>query len=416
MFFLYQLTLSLITLISPLIIIFRIFKNKEDKKRFIEKFSISSKKRIRGKLIWFHGASVGELLSIIPLIENYEKDKNISQILITSSTLSSSKVIKKFKFKKTIHQFYPIDNIYFTNKFLNFWKPSLAIFIESEIWPGMFTNLNYKKIPLVLLNARITKETFRKWMRFKFFSQKIFGKISVAYPQNTETKFFLKKLRVNNINYIGNLKFAGNYYEEQSKINNNLKVQLRNKKIWIASSTHANEEVFCAKAHIELKKTIQNLITIIIPRHIHRVKEIIAEIKKLNLNVTSHSKKRNNLSNTDIYVVDTFGETKKFHKIGCSVFLGGSIIKRGGQNPLEAARYGARILHGQNIDNFKDIYKLLKSFKISKIISTPKELASLITFKKDKNIAIKIKKIGGIILKKTIKELDNLINNELKKT
>ena len=158
------------------------------------------------------------------------------------------------------------------------------------------------------------------------------------------------------------------------------------------------------------------MITVIIPRHIHRVKEIINNIKTLNLNVVTHSSKRKNLKDVDIYIVDTFGETKKFHKIASSVFLGGSIVERGGQNPLEAARYGARILHGPNTDNFKDIYKLLKLLKVSKKIKTHNELASLIIFKKNKNIGVKIKKIGEKILKKTIKELDNLINNEFKKT
>ena len=122
------------------------------------------------------------------------------------------------------------------------------------------------------------------------------------------------------------------------------------------------------------------------------------------------------LNKIDIYIVDTFGETKKFHNIGSSVFLGGSIIKRGGQNPLEAARCGAKILHGPNTNNFKDIYKLLNSFKFSQKITTYKELAASITFKKNKNIGIKIKNIGRKILKKTIKELDYLINNEFKKT
>ena len=196
MFFLYQIILSLLILISPILIIFRIYKEKEDKIRFIEKFSISSKKRSRGKLIWFHGASVGEILSIIPLIENYEKDKSINQILITSSTLSSSKVLKKFKFKKTIHQFYPLDHFFFTEKFLNYWKPNLAIFIDSEIWPNMFIKLEQKKISLILLNARITKKTFLRWSILKNFSQKVFGKILITYPQNQETKYFLKKLNV----------------------------------------------------------------------------------------------------------------------------------------------------------------------------------------------------------------------------
>ena len=416
MFFFYQILISIIIILSPLIIPVRILKNKEHKKRFIEKFCVPSKKRSNGKLIWFHGASVGEILSIVPIIKNFEKNKSIDQILVTSSTLSSSKVLNKFKFKKTIHQFYPIDHIHFTTKFLKYWKPNLAIFIESEIWPSMFKELDRKNIPLILLNARLTKKTFNKWKKVKNFTKSIFGKIKNAYPQNLETKSFLKTIGVSKINHIGNLKFIENKDKKKDKIDNNLKDQLKTKKIWIASSTHRNEEIFCAKAHIELRKKIKNLITIIIPRHVDRSKKIISEIEKLNLNVTSHSSKNKNLKDIDIYIVDTFGETEKFYKIGCSVFLGGSIIKRGGQNPLEPARYGAKILHGPNIDNFKDIYGLLKSFKISKKITSPKELALSIVFKRKKNIGTKIKNIGEIILKKTIKELNSLINNEFKKT
>ena len=416
MFFFYQIILTLALPLSPFIILLRILKNKEDKKRFTEKFSISSKKRRNGKLIWFHGASVGEILSIIPIIKNYEKKKSINQILITSSTLSSSKVLKKYKFKKTIHQFYPIDHIYITNKFLKYWRPNLAIFIESEIWPCMYKNIYNYNIPLILLNARLTKKTFNRWIKIKYFSKSIFNKILIAYPQNIETKKFLKKINPQKVKMLGNLKFAQNNEEIQNKILDKLKLEFNKKKIWVASSTHKNEEIFCAQAHLEIKKRVKNLLTIIIPRHVHRVKDIILEIESLNLKTACHSNKPKNLTNIDIYIVDTFGETNKFHKIGSSVFLGGSIIKRGGQNPLEAARYGARILHGPNTDNFKDIYKLLKSFKISKKINTPKELASLISFKKSKNTGVKIKKIGKIILKKTIKEIDNLINNEVKKT
>ena len=417
MFFLiYQIILSIILIFSPIIIIFRIIKNKEDKKRFVEKFSISSKNRYSGKLIWFHGASVGEILSIVPLIQYYEKNKSVSQILITSSTLSSAKIIKKFKFKKTIHQFYPIDHIYFVNRFLNHWKPNLAIFIESEIWPFMFKKLNHKKIPLILLNARLTKKTFFRWMKVNNFTDSIFSKITIAYPQNFETKSYLKKLKTNKISYIGNLKFSELDDEIKNNIHKNLEFQIKKRKVWVASSTHVNEEIFCAKAHLELKKKEKNLLTIIIPRHIHRAKEIVSNIQKLGLKVIKYSSNIKDLKKKDIFIVDTFGETKKFHKIACSVFLGGSIAKKGGHNPLEAARYGSRILHGPNIDNFKDVYKLLKTLNVSKKIVSPNQLANLIVFKKNKNTGIKIKKIGGIILKKTIKELDNLINNEFKKT
>ena len=412
MFFLYQIILSLLVLISPILIIFRIYKGKEDKIRFREKFSIPSKKRSKGKLIWFHGASVGEILSIIPLIENYEKDKLINQILVTSSTLSSSKVLKKFKFKKTVHQFYPIDHFFFTKRFLEYWKPNLAIFIDSEIWPNMFKKLEEQKISLILLNARITKKTFLRWLSLKNVSQKVFNKISIAYPQNLETKYFLKKLKVKKIKTIGNLKFA----EQDNEIMNKLNFRFKNKKIWVASSTHSDEEIFCAKTHIELKKKIKNLLTILIPRHIHRAQEIKSELENLRLNVTNHSLNTKNLKNIDIYIVDTFGETKQFHKVGTSVFIGGSIINRGGQNPLEAARYGARILHGPNVDNFKDVYKDLSNLKISKKITTPRELASAIIFKRNKKLGDRIKKIGVKILKETINDLDKLIKNEFKKT
>ena len=412
MFFLYQIILKLIIFFSPVIVAIRVFKDKEHKTRFLEKFSIFSKKRNNGRLIWFHGASVGELLSIIPLIENYEKDKSINQILVTSSTLSSSKVLQKFKFKKTIHQFYPIDHFLFTKKFLEYWKPNLAIFIDSEIWPDMFDKLERKKISLVLLNARITKKTFLRWLILKKFSQKVFNKISIAYPQNQETKYFLKKLKVKKIKTIGNLKFT----ERDDKVINKLNLKFKNRKIWIASSTHSGEEIFCAKTHIELKKKIKNLLTILIPRHIHRAKEIKSELEALNLKTIKRSSNKKNIKKTDIYIVDTFGETKKFHKIGCSVFIGGSVINRGGQNPLEAARFGAKILHGPNIDNFKDVYRSLQSLKISKKITTSKELASEIMFKRNKKLGDKIKKIGVKILKETINDLDELIKNEFKKT
>jgi len=136
-FFIYQFLLSIILIFSPIIVIIRILKDKEDKLRFKEKFCLISKKRGGGKLVWFHGSSVGEILSVIPIIKKYDNDKSIGKILITSSTLSSSKILEKIKFKKTIHQFYPIDHAIFSRKFLDYWKPNIAIFLESEIWPSM---------------------------------------------------------------------------------------------------------------------------------------------------------------------------------------------------------------------------------------------------------------------------------------
>jgi len=160
--FFYRLLINIIILFSPIIIFIRILKKKEDPIRFIEKFSFSSKKRVNGKLLWFHGASVGEILSVIPLLKNLEKDKNISQILLTSNTLSSSKILNTLYLNKTVHQFFPIDNYFFTKRFLNYWNPAIAVFIDSEIWPNMITCIKKKKIPLILLNGKINKKSFNR--------------------------------------------------------------------------------------------------------------------------------------------------------------------------------------------------------------------------------------------------------------
>ena len=412
MFIIYQLLLTLIILFSPIIILFRIFKGKEDILRFKEKFCLFSKKRNTGKLIWFHGSSVGELMSVLPILIKYDKDKSFDQILVTSSTLSSSKILQKYNFRKVVHQFFPIDHIFFSNIFLNYWKPSSAIFLESEIWPSIYRSLKKRNIPLILLNARISKKTFKKWMKLKTFSRRIFKLISFAYPQNKETKKYLKKLGVEDINYIGNLKFYEDRRIVNKKSDNKIKNQFKKHKICIAASTHANEELFAAQTHILLKKKNKNLITIIIPRHVHRVDEINNELKKLNLKTTYHSAKAKNLKNIDIYIVDTFGESRKFYKIANTVFLGGSLINKGGQNPIEPARYGAKILHGPNIDNFKEVYAFLKVLKVSKEIKSPIQFANEVIFKKKMQNVKKIQKLGDVIFKNTLNKLGKIINYE----
>jgi len=412
-FFIYQLFLSILLFFSPIIIIYRILKNKEDKFRVKEKFCFFKKKRGDGRLIWFHGSSVGEIISVIPIIKEYENDKSVNKILITSSTLSSSNIIEKIKFKKTIHQFYPIDHFLFAKKFLNYWKPDIAIFLESEIWPCMFKSLKRRNIPLILLNARITKKSFNRWYKLRNFSESIFNLINFSYPQNKETKNYLKKLGVKNIKILGNLKYIDNNDFKNNKVDKKLFLQFKKYKTFVAASTHDKEEMFAARTHIICKKKNKNLITIIIPRHINRVDNIINEIKKLGLKVISKSSKNKNLKNIDIFIVDTFGESKKFYKIATSVFLGGSIANKGGQNPLEPARFGAKIFHGPDIRNFKEVYQYLNSLKITSRITTPLQCANSITFQKNMINVRKMKLLGKKILKKTVNELDRSIHNEI---
>ena len=409
MFFVYKILINIIFFCSPLILIIRLIRKKEDARRFKEKLGFFVKKRKKGNLIWFHGASVGEIQSIIPLIEKFEKNKNINQILITSNTVSSSKIVQKYKFKKIIHQFFPIDCNFISRKFITHWKPSKVFFVDSEIWPNTINNLSKKKIPIFLLNGRITKRTLNRWLFFPSFTQSLFNKFKLCLSSGLETKKYLKKLGARNIKFLGNLKFSQSE-NPSSKLNKNLKRFIHSKKSWCASSTHFNEEKFCGLVHIELKKKYKNLLTIIIPRHINRVKSIKNELNNLNLKVHLDEPPKKINANTDIYLVNSYGKTKSFYKECKNVFLGGSLIKHGGQNPLEAVRYGCNVFHGPNISNFYEIYKFLKDRSLSRKIVNNQNLASLLSLNlkkktKHQKITKSLNLIGKNILDKTYKEI-----------
>ena len=410
MFFIYKILINLVFFFSPIIIIFRIFKGKEDTSRFREKVGIFSKKRNKGKLIWFHGASVGEIQSIIPLLERFEKNKEIRQILVTSNTVSSSFIIKNLKLKKTIHQFFPIDCNFISKKFLNYWKPTKAFFIDSEIWPNTVNNLYKRNIPIFLLNGRITKKSFRRWKFFSYFAKSIFGKFYLCLSSNTETKKYLKKLGAKNIKFIGNLKFSQSE-NEKTNLNKDLINIINSRKTWCASSTHYNEEEFCGMAHIRLKKRFRNILTIIIPRHINRINSIKADLQNLDLKIHLDEPKKKISPDTDIYLVNSYGKTKLFYKACKNIFLGGSLIKHGGQNPLEATRYGCKVLHGPNVSNFREIYKFLNRKNLSRKITNQDQLINYVNkYFNSKNNSKKIIKdlhlMGMDILDKTYKEIN----------
>jgi 3-deoxy-D-manno-octulosonic-acid transferase len=410
----YRLFINLVFILSPFIILIRLLKKKENPKRFLEKLGFFKKYRSEGKLIWFHVASVGEFQSIVPILEKLEKSKKISQILITSNTLSSSKVISEIKLKKILHQFFPIDNDLIIKKFIYHWKPSLAFFVDSEIWPNTLINLNKEKIPTILINARITRKSFDKWIKLKNFSKSIFNKFDLCLSSNKETVGFLKKLGAKNIKYFGNLKYSQSE-NEKIKIDSQTINFISSKTVWCASSTHNLEEKFVGLVHNKLKKKYKNLLTVIIPRHIDREAEIKEQLSNLGLKVHLHEPKSRINKHTDIYLVNSFGKTKSFYSIIKNVFLGGSLIRHGGQNPLEAVRYNCNILHGPSVSNFKEIYKFLHNQKISNKVMNLNQTINILnelfnSKKSQKNIKDKIKKIGQKILKKNIDEINLILN------
>jgi 3-deoxy-D-manno-octulosonic-acid transferase len=242
-------------------------------------------------------------------------------------------------------------------------------------------------------------------------SKFLFESFNISFPQNYETKKYLHSLGVKKIKFLGNLKFSESKTQKNIALNKNIEKIFKSRKIWCAASTHNGEEKICAEAHQKLKKKYKKLLTVIIPRHVHRVNDIYKEIVDMGFKVQIHSKKSKIKKDTDIYLVDTYGETKSFFKICNTVFLGGSIINHGGQNPLEPARLGCKILHGPNIQNFTEVYRLLNKENLSFKFYNTNQLAKSVNQSLNQNMNFskkiaKLKKIGSNILHHTSAEIN----------
>jgi len=423
MFFWYKFLTYLFYPFSHIYLFFRKLRKKEHPTRYKEKLAHISLSRGEGFVLWCHVASVGEAMSILPLIENFEQDEKIKKILITTITLSSAEVLQK-RFgqnKKVIHQFLPLDIPKFTYKFLNHWSPNLAIFIDSEIWPNLIFNIKKKDIPLLLVNGRITKKTFLRWSYFKNFSKEIFEKFNLCLAGSNETENFLRILGAKNIKNYGNLKFSKTKLDRKTDLNTEILKKIENRKIWCAASTHPSEEMLCGKTHLELKKTFSNILTVIIPRHVSRAEGIVRDLSKLNLKVTLYSEFEKIDNDTDVLLINAYGESLKFYNLSKCVFIGKStvksLIKNSGQNPIEAARLGCKIFHGPHVNNFKEIYEYLKSVDITDEIFNSLELSQKLVkeLKNDKinrdKIKEKIENYGLSTLNNVLKEIKIYINS-----
>ena len=388
----------------------RILKKKECPLRYKEKLGISLKTRNNGYLIWFHCSSIGELKSIFPIIDHYLK-KN--QILVTTSTLGSNEVFQKkyYNTNNIIHQYAPIDSPQIIKKFFKKWNPNIIFFTESEIWPNQIFYAKNNNIPIILLNARISNKSFIKWKLIKNSMNKILNCFDLILSQSNESADYFNYFGSNNIKILGNLKFVVSEDFENKEENLNLQKRL----VFIALSTHPTEEEVCIKIHSSLKSQYPNLLTIIIPRHINRIPEIQKIIVNTKLNFLITESLDNFENNTDILIINSYGNTKKILKSSKYVFIGGSLVDHGGQNPIEVAYNNSLIFHGPHVHNFTEIYNFLNkeniAFKINSGAELINQLKEKINDYQNKNIKEKIIRMGDEILSSTIKELDQYIVN-----
>ena len=420
----------LTTLIYPLLLIFILFRKflkKEDASRYKEKiftshFNVDRRKDF--KLIWFHAASIGEVKSIIPIIEELNTSRKNIEFLVTTTTLSSSNLANEElkKFNNTRHRFFPLDVDFLINKFLFLWKPNIIFLVDSEIWPNLIFNAKEKEIPIAIINARITSKTFKRWMIFPKAAKKIFNLFSLCLTSSLESKKYLEKLNAKNIFFKGNIKLI-NKMDINNIKNINKKILLDNK-FWLAASTHIGEDLFCLQTHLNVKKKYKDIITIIAPRHIGRVKDIKKLCENYNLNVQILNKNEVILENKEVVIINSFGILQNYFKYAKSVFIGKSILRNlkndGGQSPIDAVKLGCKIYHGPYVYNFKEIYKILEENNISKKIESSTELSENLIkdlkdfHKEDYQISVLINNLGQKTLADTMQKINDYLLNEIK--
>lgn len=423
----YRVFTNLLYPIFIIIIFLRKFFKKEDNKRYKEKifynnFNAITKSNLN--LIWFQAASIGELKSILPILDSLNKQFKNLEFLITTTTLSSGNLAKKElkRFHNAQHRFFPIDIKFLINKFLSAWKPKAIFFVDSEIWPNLILQAREKNIPLVLINARITLKTFKRWMLVPDIAKKIFSCFSLCLSSSKETEGYLKDLNAKNVSFSGNLKLIGEI--DKSKLSySNINVLEKNR-FWLAASTHEGEESLCLKTHLFLKKKYNNVKTIIAPRHIERSNRIRKLCESYNLTSQVLNLNETILNESEIIIINTFGVLSSFYKHAKSVFIGKSTIKKlesvGGQNPVDAAKSGCKIYHGPYVYNFKEIYAILEKNNISNTIESSTELGNfLIKDLEDygydnKKFPSLMNDLGQKTLTDTMTRINNFMTNETK--
>lgn len=372
----------LTTLGSPLITRFlkkRLRAGKEHPTRFPERLGQAGKSRPPGKLVWFHGASVGEAVSLLPLLERLQTTCPDFSILLTTGTVTSAALMEKRLPKTIIHQFIPVDRLAYVRPFLDHWKPDIAIWAESELWPNMICEAKVRNIPMALINARMSEKSLKTWTRFSGTIKELLSPFALCLAQTETDAQRYRLLGAKEVQYLGNLKDASPALPVDHNDLSHLKTIFSNHTIWLAASTHPGEEVLFARVHQELKKQFPELLTLIAPRHPERGPQITQELRALNLNVAQRSLNTLPHKDCDIYLCDTLGEMGLFYRLSPLTFMGKSLEPLGGQNPLEPARLGSAILCGPYMTNFAEIMSRFERQDALKIVSNEQEVIAALT-------------------------------------
>ncbi len=390
-----------------ILLVYRRAKGKEDVLRMPERLGYYKKPRPEGRLIWLHGASVGECLSMMPLI-NYLVTLSDTKVLVTSGTVTSAELMAKRLPNGAFHQFMPVDLPMCTKRFVEHFRPDLGLFFESDFWPNMLIDAHKAGVPMVLLNGRISDKSFAHWQKLPFFIRPMLRLFNFGLGQTPQDAERMKKLGFQKVDCVGNLKFAAvpaPYDEnELTQMHNAIGTRF----VWVAGSTHDDEEVQIAQVHQELAKRRENMLTIIAPRHPNRADEIEQKLCAMGLKV--HRRSRDEDVNADVYLADTIGEMGLIYRLAPIVFVGGSLVPFGGQNMLEPMRIGACTIIGPYAFNFRHIVQKAKEQEALIEIKNKNELAVMLDVLVSKNeMRQKISRAGQQLASSEVSVLTRVI-------
>lgn len=333
----------------------RIGRGKEEESRLGERLGAASLPRPAGPLAWIHAASVGESLSVLPLIERLRQERPALSILMTSGTVTSARLMAERLPEGVKHQYVPVDLPQAVRRFFDHWRPDVVFFVESEFWPNLLLGCRHRGIPLVLLNGRMSADSYRSWRRVKPLIRYVLSSFRLSLTQSPEDGDRFAALGAPGVASVGNLKQAAFPLPVKEAVLEDHRKLLDGRPRWLAASTHPGEEALAAEVHNRLAAAHPGLITLIVPRHPERGPEIAAALAESGESTALRSAGETISAATSLYIADTLGELGLWYRLSELVFMGGSLAGKGGQNPLEPARLDCAILHGPDMSNFSRI-------------------------------------------------------------
>lgn len=338
----------------------RLRKGKEHPERFNERFGVPSQKRGPGKLLWAHAASVGESLAALPLLEELHARLPEWKILLTTGTLTSAEMIQKRLPDGVVHQFAPWDHPRWVARFMDYWRPDAALWLESELWPNMLMELQKRNVPMALLNARMSDKSLHTWQRMPQFAAQLLRGFNIILAGGRDELVRYQKLGAQGAEFVGGLKFGAKPAPVHDDVLAQMRAQIGARPCIGFLSTHAGEEEIAADMYQSLIAAQPELLLILAPRHPHRGDEIRQMLEKKNLRVAQRSKAETVSDKIDIYLADTIGEIGNWYSLCSIVIVGGSFVPHGGQNPFEATHFGCAVLYGPHMFNFNEICRTME--------------------------------------------------------